>query len=470
MGELETTQIGGGATYAPIGTTVAEPAALREVRVPRTDWVRMRRLPWGAPLDDWERLGVTPLSVRKGESRHPVLFVEAGRRRYAIKETSPVAAAREIGVFQELQRRGCRTLAPVGYVVSRGEPLPAGEVAGRTVYLSGDTGYCITRLAERVLPQSILYRYPFTDQNKRLLWNAVAELLLSLHESGCYWGDASLANVLMDLGGARLTAVMADAETAETFAYGLAEGLRRDDLDAFLESLAFQAEDIRLARDLPEDQQLVTEVDADYFLSRYAGLRAEREHTRRAHLPVLSASVFSRVLDIERRIHRLDTLGYGVLNLGSKMLPASGLLVGSRYADELAAAVRGDLDVQVATLRPGWYTRRLRALLGVRIPPAFAKRIYRHLTIHKWLMSERAGHDVGLEEAVHDWQQRYHHAALAFLDTYLPDADPATRYAAYADILDHTWQMSLEQHRAVPLEEGAMDYALQRTRGTVPEK
>ena len=81
--------------------------------------------------------------------------------------------------FQGVSRRGCSTLEPIGYVVVRGEPIVAGELAGHALYESGDMGYCVTRLAERVLPQSVLYRYPFTDINKRLLWSAVAELLLN---------------------------------------------------------------------------------------------------------------------------------------------------------------------------------------------------------------------------------------------------------------------------------------------------
>ncbi|MGH2517399.1 MAG: hypothetical protein ACRDHP_17255, partial [Ktedonobacterales bacterium] len=145
------------------------PASLRRVAIPRADWTRLRALPWGVPLDEWSARGVNSLPIRHGESRHPVLFVEAGRRRYAIKETSPETAQREIRVLEELRRRHCRALEPVGSVVVRGEPLPMGEVGGRPVYISGDTGYCVTRLAERVLPQSVLYRYPFTESNKRLL-------------------------------------------------------------------------------------------------------------------------------------------------------------------------------------------------------------------------------------------------------------------------------------------------------------
>ncbi|MGZ3583045.1 MAG: DUF4032 domain-containing protein [Ktedonobacterales bacterium] len=461
------------------------PSDIREVHLPRTDWWRLRSLPWGIPLEEWREHDVQILTIRRGESRHEVIFVETGGRRYAIKETSPSAAEKEITVFQELQRRRCRTLEPVGWLVTGGEPISIGEVAGQPVYMSGDTGYCITRLAERVLPQSILYRYPFTDLNKRLLWNAIAELLFNLHESGVYWGDPSLANILMDLSGQRLTAVMADAETADVVSGELDEGLRRQDLDSFVESLQWQAEDIRIARDLPEEQHLITTGDAEYLLSRYAGLRA---YKHRPHLTL--DTLFSQMLAVNRRIDQLNELGYGVLKLGIRALRPvqtsieSGLdsiesivpptvlpavLGGTPTEEPSEATERENQDVEVATLRPGWYVQRLCALLGVHIPRPYARRIYHHINVHKWVMSEQAGHDVGMETTARDWYQNYHLPLLAFLDTFLPHADIATTYEAYAAILDHTWDMSIEEHRPVPIEEGAMDYALGHARA-VSEK
>src|SRR5207302_5751355 len=63
-------------------------------------------LPWNFPLEEWPGHGVVPLSVRRGESRHPVIFVERDGRRYAIKETTPRMAEREIANLHEIERRG----------------------------------------------------------------------------------------------------------------------------------------------------------------------------------------------------------------------------------------------------------------------------------------------------------------------------------------------------------------------------
>jgi hypothetical protein len=122
-------------------------------------------------------------------------------------------------------------------------------------------------------------------------------------------------------------------------------------------------------------------------------------------------------------------------------------------------------ELRIATLRPRWYTQRVRDLLGVRVPRAAAMRIYRQLNLHKYLLSEREGRDVGMDAAARDWLTRYHQPLMRFLESYLPSADLTRRYEAYVSILNHTWRMSLEQQRAVPIEEGAMDYALSAERG-----
>src|SRR5947208_16787010 len=46
----------------------------------------LQDLPWNALLQEWPAHGVVPLMVRRGESRHPVIFVEREGVSYAINE------------------------------------------------------------------------------------------------------------------------------------------------------------------------------------------------------------------------------------------------------------------------------------------------------------------------------------------------------------------------------------------------
>ena len=399
-------------------------SSLRTVTVAADDWARLQALPWGVPLEEWgePRWQVAIIDQRRGLSRHPVLFVQTSGRKYAIKETSPDSADKEIANYHEIARRGCPALVPVGSVVVKGPLVAAGMIAGVEQYISGDIGYCITRLATRVLPHSLLYQFPFTQENKRMLLVAIARLLVTLHQAGVYWGDASMANILVDLSRRRLLAVLADAETVGIFPEAVNDALRQNDVDFFLEAMEWQSEDIRIARDMAEDETILDEADAAFFLNMYADLWQNNR--------------YGITQEIEFALGRL---GSGVVGLGT-------------------LAWRASVAGMESTLRPGWYRDQLRDLMGVWIPRSYARRVYDLVLGHKWLMSEVAGHDVGLGDAAADWRTRYHDPLVNLLQTYAP-GQPIS-FDAYLAIMQHIWQFSRREGRPIPIEEGAIDYLL----------
>lgn len=189
---------------------------------------RLTGLPWHTRLEEWGEQGVQLLIVRRGESRHPVVFVEQQGVRYAIKETTPRMAEREIRILHEIENRGVPALSPIGHVIVPSSPiaLDMPKLGGATQYISGDRGYTVTRLAPRVIPHVLLYRLPLNKRTKQHLLSAVAVLMVELHEHGVYWGDPSLANVLIRIDGRQILAIMADAETSELFPGPVSDGLR----------------------------------------------------------------------------------------------------------------------------------------------------------------------------------------------------------------------------------------------------
>src|SRR5256886_4606225 len=296
---------------------------------------RLEGLPWQVPLGEWPEHGVIPLSIRRGESRHPVIFVERDGVRYAIKETTPHMAEREIRNLRQIELRGIPVLTAVGSV-SVSAPsilLDMHGPGGVPQYTSGDRGYTVTRLAPRVIPHALLFSLPFSKRTKRHLLGAVALLMVELHEHGVYWGDPSLANVLMRIDGRSVLAIMADAETAELFPGPVNEQLREQDLESFSEALLWQAEDLRLARGLPEEEELVDEKDFHYFLQRYHWLR--REHARLA-----SAAGFTTLFQWQRMLERMNEWGFSLLSTS------------------------GHAFQEIATVLPGWYVQRIHQLLG----------------------------------------------------------------------------------------------------------
>lgn len=409
-------------------TTRAKPDI--QFHMNREDQRRLKGLPWQSPLEEWLEHGVELLLIRRGESRHPVVFVECEGRRYAIKETTPRMAEREVRNLRTVERRGIPALSPVGSVVVPAPPIALDEkMYGATQYISGDRGYTITRLAPRVIPHVFLYRLPLNKRTKQRLLSAIALLMIELHEHGIYWGDPSLANVLIRIDGKRILAIMADAETSEIFPGPISEGLREQDLAHFGESMAWQAEDLRQAKGLPEDVEVLSDTDYTYFERHYQWLR--REHSRVAHAPN-----FTTLYQMQQFLHTLNHWGFSLLD------------------------VTGHTLQKMTAVLPGWYQRRINDLLHISVPRMYARRFYNLILGHQFSLREQTGRDVSLEEAARDWYTRYHLPAILLLRQYLTsDQDPMQAYFA---VMDYKWDLSKELGYEVPLEEAILAWSMEQ--------
>ncbi len=395
------------------------------------DQRRLQHLPWHVPLTEWPEHGVVPLVIRRGESRHPVIFVESQGASYAIKETTPHMAEREIHNLQEIEFRGLPALSPVGTVTVHAPPIRVEEtgIGGIPHYISGDRGYTVTKLARRVIPHALLFRLPLTRSTKRRLLGAVAVLMVELHEHGVYWGDPSLANVLIRIDGKRILAIMADAETAELFPRPVEEGLREQDLELFHESLIWQAEDLRQARGLEETEEILSDKDYRYFLRRYRLLSREHE---RLNNPTYTPTL----IQFESLLNTMNRLGFAL------------------------ASTSGHKLQTFMSVLPGWYVKRVRDLLGIEVPRAYARRFYNTILGHQAILSRQQGRDVDLKEAAQHWYKYYHLPTILLLRQILTsDEDPI---AAYFAIMDHKWKMSKQAGYEVPLDEAILDWAMQK--------
>ncbi len=396
---------------------------------------RLKSLPWHLQLDAWEGAGVHLLTVRRGDSRHPVVFVERGGVRYAIKETTPHMAEREIRNLAEIERRGIPVLTTVGSVTVPAAPirLQMAGIGGITQYESGDRGYTVTRLAPRVVPHVLLYRLPLTRRTKQRLLSAVAVLMIELHEHGVYWGDPSLANVLIRIDGHHILAIMADAETTELFPGPISEGLREQDLEQFGESLSWQAEDLRQAKGLPEDVQVLDDADYRYFRQRYRILRREHAHV-------------THTADLNAPLYYAQNFVQSVNELGSN--------IGTNIAERTGNAIK-----QVASHTPKWYQRRVYQLLHITIPRQYARRFYNLMLGHQAIMQKNQQRDVSLEEAAQDWYEYYHLPTILLLRQRLThEQDPMQAYFA---IMQHKWNMSMKAGYEIPLDEAILDWGVQ---------
>jgi hypothetical protein len=253
----------------------------------------------------------------------------------------------------------------------------------------------------------------------------MAWLLVDLHRGGVFWGDCSLANTLFRRDGDRIQAFLVDAETAEVHP-SLSDGQRAYDLEILVENVGYGLADVALLQNRPDDLDDAIAA-AENVRDRYEAIWTELHLEPRVPAGDRHA--------IRSRIRRLNELGFAIDEIDVAPSTAGGevrlrITTTNRdfHAHELARltgidALEGqarlllnDLREYVAWLRlrsrrtitdeagaRRWRReildptlRRLRPVIGGRD----AIQAYCDVLEHKWLLSERAGRDVGLDDAI----------------------------------------------------------------------
>jgi hypothetical protein len=269
---------------------------------------------------------------------------------------------------------------------------------------------------------------PDQPKHRARLLDAMAGLLVELHRHGVFWGDCSLANTLFSRDGQLLQAWLVDAETSEVHPW-LSRGQRRHDLEILVENVAMGMLDMAERLGQPESLHATLIAEAEQVQVRYDRLW-ELLHAE----PVLD---FTDRYRVEGTIRALNDLGFVVDELslqpdstdpsrlrvhvavGDRRYHAQRLqdLTGLAVGEGQARILLGDLhayqaqlcleaghDVDEATAARLWVmevvtpTEQLaHAALGHAGTPIQA---YCDLLEVRWLLSERAGHDVGTAQAL----------------------------------------------------------------------
>jgi len=376
-------------------------------------------LPWHLPLAEWSAACERLVEVERGLSRHEVLFASYDGAIYALKEMPPRLAEREHELLVELEKRHLPAVAPVGHTrfrTGRGEELSA----------------LVTRFLEASLPYRTLFQNPGLERYRERLLDAVAGLLVRLHLGGFYWGDCSLSNTLFRRDAGELRAYLVDAETSEC-RDALTDGQRRQDLLIMQENLAGEIAELSATLKLPG--ALGGGVTGKQIRERYERLWEEISREE-----VLSAAESYR---IHERIRALNALGFSVAEVelvatGEKnrlkmrtivtdrdyhrhqLHNLTGLVAGERQAELMLNEIREvratlareqarDVPLSVAAFH--WMRERLEPALQKLAPlvgtVGDSAELYCQVLEHKWYLSERAQHDVGLERAIDDYLARF---------------------------------------------------------------
>ncbi|HVM14085.1 MAG TPA: DUF4032 domain-containing protein [Egibacteraceae bacterium] len=389
-------------------------------------------LPWDRPLEEWR--GERMVDVARGVHRHVVRFVDHGGTLYALKELPPRLADREYRLLRKMAE----------------ESLPVVEAAG-VVRRSDIAGVALEDvLITRYLDYSLPYRTVFMHRRQsdavaevrtlsdRLL-DALAMLLARLHLAGFFWGDCSLSNTLFRRDAGALAAYLVDMETGEWHPR-LSDGQREHDLEVTQENVAGGLMDLQMELGLPPEPEPV-EVAED-LRRRYEQLWRELTTDE-----LIGPDERYR---IEGRMRRLNELGFDVDEV------------------ELVTTAEGDrLLLKTAVTEQGHHRRRLRALTGLQAQENQARSLLNDLANFRANLEHRTGEAVPEGVAAHRWLSEVFEPTVAAIpDDLRGKLEPAE---AFHEVIEHKWFVSEAAGRDVGVVEALTSY-IQTVLPAVPDE
>lgn len=359
-------------------------------------------LPWSTPLEEWPADHLVALP--QGISRHVVRFVRLAGTVYAVKETSERVAEREYDLLRALERIDFPAVEAVAIVADRhaddGEPLDP---------------VLITRHLQFSLPYRALFSRTLRPETLSRLLDALAALLVRMHLTGFFWGDCSLSNTLFRRDAGAFAAYLVDAETGALHRQ-LSSGQRNEDLEIARVNIFGEALDLEAAGLL--HPSIDPEVVCEEVVRRYEGLWHEITYEQQVERTARH--------DIERRIRRLNELGFDVAEVSMSVGNDGRYLVRPKVVDA------------------GYHTRRLLRLTGLDAEENQARRLLNDLDTY------RAESDLTDEQqAAHRWLTEVFEPVVRAVPAHLRGKlEPAE---LFVQIIEHRWRLSEQAGRDVGL-------------------
>lgn len=371
-------------------------------------------LPWDTPLEDWPTAILAALP--RGISRHVVRFVRVSGRVLAIKEIGERLARREYDSLRMLNKLGLPAVEPVavfsGRTTSEGEHLDA---------------VLVTRHLQFSIPFRAVFSQLSQEETARRMIDALAVLLVRLHLAGFYWGDVSLSNTLFRRDAGAFAAYIVDVETG-TFHERLSEGQRDMDLDIARTNIIGELMDLQAGGCVDEDVDVI-EI-GDVLLERYEMLWAA--------LTARESFSADEKWRMSERIERLNELGFDVDEL------------------DLTTDLDGTtLEIQPKVVDAGHHARRLLRLTGIDAQENQARRLLNDLDQYR-AVTDQQGEDEELVAS--EWLQDQYEPVVRAVPRTLRSKLETPEF--YHEVLEHKWFLSQKAGRDVSMDEAVQDYLL----------
>ena len=369
-------------------------------------------LPWHLPLEDWPKENIAALP--KGLSRHTVRFAHLGEHVIAIKETLFDLAQREYEMLRKLEKLDVPCVEPFAIINNRtdaaGNELPA---------------VLITRHLKFSLPYRAMWSQGLRAQTANRLVDALALLLVRLHLIGFFWGDVSLSNTLFRRDAGRFAAYLVDAETGQLYESRLSNGQRENDLEIARVNIAGELMDL-LASGKAVD------IDPNAVSQRIV----DKYHELWRELTAVETFDAAERWRISRRVKRLNDLGFDIEEL-------------SMVADAEGHTVR----IQPKVVDAGHHARRLLLLTGLDVEENQARRLLNDIDGYR-LANSRVGADE--EVLAHEWLSNVYEPVISAIPQNLTGRlEPAE---IFHEVLEHRWYVSERAGKDVPLVEAVNSY------------
>jgi hypothetical protein len=370
-------------------------------------------LPWHLPLEDWPKENIAALP--KGLSRHTVRFAHLGDHVIAIKETLFELAKREYEMLRRLEKLDIPCVEPFAIINNRNdsnrEELPA---------------VLITRHLKFSLPYRAMWSQGLREQTAKRLVDALALLLVRLHLVGFFWGDVSLSNTLFRRDAGKFAAYLVDAETGQLYDSRLSNGQRENDLEIARVNIAGEL------MDLIASGKAASEIDANQISQRIV----DKYHELWKELTATEVFDLSERWRISRRVQRLNDLGFDIEEL-------------SMIQEDDGTKVR----IQPKVVDAGHHARRLLLLTGLDVEENQARRLLNDIDEYR-LAHKRPGADE--EVLAHEWlSEIYEPVVGAIPSEYTGKLEPAE---VFHEVLEHRWYMSENAGSDVSLLDAVRSY------------
>jgi hypothetical protein len=384
-------------------------------------------LPWALALEEWPHEIL--VEAKRGIGRHVVRFVRVNGLFYALKELPARLAEREYRLLGELAQRTVPAVEAIGVVSERtsadGEQLE---------------DVLITRYLEYSLPYRLILGAAALPAPEPSIRAALSELIVRAHLAGFFWGDCSLSNALFRRDAGALSAYLVDAETGQ-LEERLSDGQRRHDLMIAEDNLVGELFDLaaELGHDVVEDPTEFAEAVCVGYERLWAELTEDE---------VFSPGQTDR---LEERLRRLNALGFDV-----------------EEVELLSDGSEVRLRLQSKVVEPGHHRRRLLRLTGLDAQENQARRLLNDLTAYRTKLNRTTTTPISDAAAAGRWLSEIFEPAIAALPPELQGKRAAAEI--FHELLEHRWFLSERAGRDIGMDEAIASYVDQVLRPAPDEK